>query len=391
MDSSNGEPHLPSAVACSNPEHSMHAQNTDAFLCRRSLVRSYAYGPFNNYLDYCHPNFSSDDQMSVGRRTFKESQATSMHIPAYTFREAQISYAGAWSRVFASEDRMAAEFTTGALSGLVGSAIPPHPDPRSFTDITTYTNGAVIASDSGYNLHHFLWEHLPAAYLYRDVVKDAGRILVGMSQRTPHPFVEPLLRLIGVGVPVDRMQIHSNVRVENSTFIGTFPFRVYPVDLVLEVRDLVLSRTHNVTTLTGSEVVFLGRGDEERNRRKLVNEDAVLRTIQERWPSLTILRSALTPLSETIEIMRNCKVLIGPTGGALAHILWATEVEYVIELVPHEYPGTTETEEASHMLGFQYHKVPTHRRSDVSRGRWVEVDQYADLKSVHASLQMHGK
>ena len=361
----------------------------DRLDARWASVVSLAYGARNNYLDYGHPNFSSDEQMSVVRGSFRESAGQRVLVPSYRFEEAYVTYAGSWSRVDSTTSTLGAEFTTGAATGLVGATIDPRPEPSGFTQVPTFSGGVAVVSDSGYNIHQFIWEHLPAIHLFRDIVAEHGRLLVGVSDEGPHAFVRPLLALVGLDVEVVTLPLHSRVSLYDTTVLGTFPFRVYPMDLVTQVRDLVLSNVAGGTRKpphVSRSAVFLGRGDAERNRRKLGNETAVLNVLRATWPELKTIRSALCPLEATIESLRGCRILVGPTGGALAHALWATELEHLVELVPEEYPGTTEAEEASELLGFRYHRVAAHRSEDRRDIKWVNADHDADVTALRSVL-----
>jgi capsular polysaccharide biosynthesis protein len=300
-----------------------------------------------------------------------------------------VSYAGALSRIHAADSRMEEEFTTGAANGLVGDQISPNPEPSNFQNFPSFQNGVAVISDSGYNIHHFLWEHLPAIYLYRDIVLEHKKILVGMSDLSPTSFSKPLLRFISIDSEVTPLPLHSKIELIESTVVSTFPFRVYPISLVSEVVDEVLqrvSRLEPANDVQQPEVVFLSRGDRERNRRKLVNETDVSIHLGRRWPSLQIIRSGLQPVEHTIRSLGDCRIIVGPTGGALAHILWAKHLEHVIEIVPEEYPGATETEETSRMLGFTNHRVKAHRQGTNLTTPWTSVDHFCDIQELQELL-----
>jgi len=368
---------------------STEVENNSRWSTRQSEVKSFAYGRDSNYLDYGHPNFSTQNQMSTFRSSFKVSQGQKALVASYRFDKAMVSYAGAWSRIHAAESRMAEEFTTGAVNGLVGDHISPDPEPSNFQKFPAFQNGVAVISDSGYNIHHFLWEHLPAIYLYRDIVLEHERILIGMSDLSPTSFSEPLLRLMGINAEVTPLPLHSQIELIESTIISTFPFRVYPISLVLEVVDQVLlgvSRLEPMNEAQLPEVVFLSRGDRERNRRKLVNETDVSNHLRRRWPTLQTIQSGLQPIEKTIGTLGDCRIIIGPTGGALAHVLWAKRLEHVIEIVPDEYPGATETEETSRLLGFEYHRVNSHRHGTDLMIPWTSVDHVCDIKELQELL-----
>jgi Glycosyltransferase 61 len=345
-------------------------------------VVSQAYTAAGNYLDYGHPNFSDTTQMSTFRRTFKESGGRRALVVTHDFAEADVLYAGAWSRVRSDDERAAAEFTAGAVTGLVGEIVHPVPDPETFTPMA-FSHGAAVLADSGYNIHHFLWEHMPAIWLHADLVRERSRLMLGMGDFSEVAFAPALLRLLGLDIPVTPMPLHSRVTLEDVTALGTFPFRVYPVDLVSDCVDRIRGAVA-AAAVPSEEVIFLGRGDRERNRRALVNEDAVIEQLRSAWPDLLVVRPALQPVDLTVAQMRRCRVLVGPTGGALAHALWAPRLELAVEIVPHGYPGVTETQEAAEMLGFDHVAV---RSDQVDDDRsWVNADQRCRLEDLSETL-----
>jgi capsular polysaccharide biosynthesis protein len=244
-----------------------------------------------------------------------------------------------------------------------------------------------MVTASGYNVHHFVYEHLTSAWIHREVFEHRPKVLVGASDMSANAFQGPLLRLLGLRIEPVLLPLHSRVRLRDCTMLASLTFRLYPTEALREVRERIC---RNVV-LSGvdapnSGVVYLGRGDQERNRRPLVNEQEVIGVLRERWPDLTVIRSALQPVEQTVAAIRGARVIVGPTAGALVHHVWASNLEHVVELVPDEYPGVSETEEVGEFLSFTHHNVSTRTVRGNPQDRWVDAGQEANIPALRATL-----
>jgi capsular polysaccharide biosynthesis protein len=148
--------------------------------------------------------------------------------------------------------------------------------------------------------------------------------------------------------------------------------------MIHEIRELMLNKCRS-TSAIASPVVFIGRQDNDRNRRSLVNETEVLKHLESIYGDVQVIRPGVTKISETVKNIRGAKILIGPTGGNLAHLIWASNLELFVEIVPSGYPGITETQELSVILGFDYLRVDS---NSVQNEEWVYSDQECRLESL---------
>lgn len=357
------------------------------FHSRDIPVVSFAHNATNHYLDYYNSSFSNQHQMSVLRASFKASAGRRLLLSSYDFDSAEIVHEGSWCRILSHRERAATEFTTGICTLLPYNVGASGPEPDNFSRAARFEGGVALVAASGYNVHHFVWEHLPSIFLNRDLVESRGRLLVGQSDQGSNAFAQRFLDLLGIRARVEPLDLRTRIPIFNTTVLGAFPFRVYPIDtmneIVAEIRSspLLPPRNHAIAPYG---VIYLGRGDSERNRRVLVNEVAVINELRQVWPRMKVIRSGLTRLDNTIHALRDAKVVIGPTAGALVHHLWANELSHLIELVPDEYPGITESQELESMLNFQHHAVPTARESRIEDISWVNSDQTCDLEALRA-------
>ena len=359
------------------------------FTGRRVSTFSRAYSRWTHFLDYRSSSYNEPAQMSVLRASLRASGGQEVILGRYDFDEAEVWYAGAWSRVRSAHERAAAEFTTGPVPGLPGTPTEPQPDPAGFAQAPDFVDGTTMTTVAGYNIHHFVYEHLTSAWIHRDAFDRRPDVLIGASDLSANAFQGPLLRLLGLQVRPVLLPLHSRVRLRECTMLGSLTFRLYAPAVLEEIRLRVSDaavRDPRARDVLASDVVYLGRGDTERNRRPLVNEDEVIALLRQQWPELTVIRSALQPVEQTVAALRRARVIIGPTAGALVHYLWARDLEHLIELVPDEYPGVSETEEVSDIFGFTHHGVPTRTVRAAAQERLVDTGQEADLTALAAAI-----
>ena len=173
------------------------------------------------------------------------------------------------------------------------------------------------------------------------------------------------------------MPVGSVIRGTNIEVFGNFPFRIYPIEVIQIMRNIAW----NLPSMKQkgemfSEIIYIGRGDMERDRRKIKNESEIFERMMDRGIEFSVIRPGLLPLNETIKKVMNAKVVIGPTGGALFHHIWSKNLETLIELKPKLYESMSESEELSNFFEFSYRESPTHPESNRF---WSHDDQVADL------------
>jgi capsular polysaccharide biosynthesis protein len=87
-------------------------------------------------------------------------------------------------------------------------------------------------------------------------------------------------------------------------------------------------------------------------------------------------RPGISKIAETVQSIRAAKILIGPTGGSLAHLIWARNLEAFIEIVPEGYSGDTETKELSKLMKFNYFRINS---ESLPNQEWNYSDQECNL------------
>jgi hypothetical protein len=204
-----------------------------------------------------------------------------------------------------------------------------------------------------------------------------GRTVLVPTTQGGGNFFSEFNELLNLRVNFVQVPVGSVIRGTNIEVFGNFPFRIYPIEVIQKIRNIVWnlpSMKQNGDSF--GEIVYIGRGDLERDRRKIKNENEIFNILRDDGIEFSVVRPGLLPLSETIRKVLNAKVVIGPTGGALFHHIWSKNLETFIELKPKLYESMSESEEISKFFEFSYHESPTHPESNRF---WSHDDQIADL------------
>jgi len=245
-----------------------------------------------------------------------------------------------------------------------------------------FNNTAFCLSVNGYNFHHFLFEMLPALISFKEELRETEHLILGAT--TGGSFIEEFNDVLKFHKSIELLPLRSSVEVTNAFGITSFPFRIYPVDILEEIRLQMRRGSEKFSSDKGAQVCFIGRADRDRNRRNLLNEDAVLAEVVDYFGEVFVIRPGILKLIETVAQIRDARVIVGLFGGTLAHFVWAHSLELFIEIVPNDYFGATETEELSKIYGFEYRRITS---SNADSESWPWGDQSCDISELHSVLQ----
>lgn len=343
-------------------------------------VKSFTFNSETFYAEY-HLNYPLNGQLSRVKSTFANARGESIEIYLDQLPDTQIDYSGSLT-IFSdvNSGKVLKEFCCGVDSCIVNYPSAVEEFRGSLLHKKEFENVVTCLPGGGYNLHHFLFEILPALLTFKDEIRAFDALILGSTPGAT--FLDEFNEILELSQNLILIPINSSLRVKKSANITAVPFRIYPVEKIKEIRMAMLEKcglTHDQV----SPVVFIGRQDNDRNRRILVNESDVLDLLKSVYGRVEIVRPGVTKISETVKCIQGARVLIGPTGGNLAHLIWALDLELFIEIVPVGYPGKTETEELSQILGFEYQRVDS---KSIQDGDWVYSDQECQLEILGSLL-----
>jgi len=344
-------------------------------------VLSFTYTNTTFYAEV-HPNFPLHGQASRIKKAFAASGGTSLEIFSDQINDIRVDYDGALS-IFSDplNNKFIEEYCYGVDANIINY-------PRAVEDFRSnliysqeIEKAAVCLPGGGYNLHHFVFEILPALLLFRREVKMADSLVLGATPGAT--FLQEFNEIFELNGNLVLIPLNSSLKVKKSINISAIPFRIYPIDLIDEIRDEVI-RFFDVEERVQSQIVFIGRQDLDRNRRVLTNEQEVIEILGRNFEEILIIRPGMSKLHETVQAIHGARVLIGPTGGNLAHLIWARNLEVFIEIVPDGYYGDTETEELSKIMNFKYIRITS---VSLPHQEWNYSDQECKLEELGSALR----
>jgi len=245
-----------------------------------------------------------------------------------------------------------------------------------------FDNAAFCLSVSGYNFHHFLFEILPSLIAFKEELQETESLILGAT--AGGSFIKEFNEVLKFHKSVQMLPLRSSIEITNAFAITSFPFRIYPVEILEEIRLRMRQESEKFSSDKGAEICFIGRADRDRDRRSLLNEDAVLREIVDYFGNVVVIRPGITKLIETVTQIRDARVIVGLMGGSLAHLVWAHSLELFVEIVPFTCYGATETEELSKIFDFEYRRVNSF---NVDSANWAWANQDCDISELHSVLQ----
>ena len=350
---------------------------------RTARVVSFSYSSKTFYAEF-HPNFPLSRQASRIKKSFAESDGASVEIYSDPLHDVKIDYDGALT-IFS--DLPTGNFLPEYCYGVDANIINYPGGVKDFLAGMSYfgeiENAVVCLPGGGYNLHHFVLEILPAILLFRDEVKAAGSLVLGATPGAS--FLQEFNEIFHLNQNLKLVPLNASLKLRRSTNISAFPFRIYPIDLINEIR-VEVTRHFPALTSIGSDILFIGRRDFDRNRRALTNEEQVIDLLRQSFGKVALIRPGVSELSQTVGAVQRARVLVGPTGGNLAHLIWAKNLEVFIEIVPDGYFGDTETEELSKIFGFKYLRVSS---KSLPNQEWNYSDQACNLAEFQAMLNQN--
>lgn len=228
------------------------------------------------------------------------------------------------------------------LADGVTTLIPP-------ADIPRLAAGGVFMGWGGrFNYGHFLLDCLPSLAVLR---------LTGLLDDMPavapplNTWQRESLRLLLGQAEADRVQEIDAplVRIDDAAFATPMDHFLHAPNRPLDwVRERMLAHVDRPDT--GFRRLYVSRrGD---TKRPMLNEDALEQALAAR--GFQIVRPETLPVADQIALFRDADVIAGPTGAALANILFCKPTARIFEIQPSNFVGIW-TRGVAHFIGVAWH------------------------------------
>jgi hypothetical protein len=346
-------------------------------------VKSFFRGRDTRFFEEDASRISPLGQLKRFRDSFAISNGEMGTIDYEPIGDTQIDYEGQLTLVSSlSTNQFLLNYCSGPDVSIMNYPSALSEFRRGLTSRGRLDRAAFCLSIGGYNFHCFLFEILPSLMVFKKDLVEADVLLLGAT--AGGSFIEEFNEVLSFHKSIQLLPLRSSIRVTNAFGITSFPFRIYPVEILEEIRHRMRHESKRISNVKGNEICFIGRADRDRNRRNLLNEDEVLKEVELFYSNILIVRPGISKLIDTVAQIRDARVIFGMLGGSLAHLVWAQSLEVFVEIVPYRYFGSTETEELSKIYGFEYRRVNS---SNVDSDNWAWADQKCDISELHLVLQ----
>ena len=191
--------------------------------------------------------------------------------------------------------------------------------------------GVFMPWGGGFNYGHFLLDALPSLL----ALAESG--LAGELAPAAPPlrrWQRDLLALLDVG-PV-REVAAPVVRLRQAAYATSMDHFLHaPNALLLRMRERVAARAGPPPRR--AERIYLSRRSHAHPMRVLLNEVELERALVER--GFLIVRPERLPPAGQVALARDARVIVGPTGAAMANALFAAAGALVVDIQPEVFPG----------------------------------------------------
>lgn len=325
--------------------------NKDYFLKKKeTAVSSYAYGPDMFYADK-HEQLPSPAQYTNFKETYRNSYGKTGVISMGLFSQITAFYEGQRTS-YISKGALVEEFCFG--QDFLITRFCGVPKGQLLNEQVNIGDAVICLPGGGYNIHHFILEILPSLILMKKEILEFDVLVLGGFDSST--FIHELLAIFLPEIKIKLIKPNTVINATDSAVLGSFPYKIYPTEIVSEIRKTVKDLSNAIVTkCENSEgTLYFSRGDNERNRRFLVNQDLFLERCQSAMRRLHVTTPALQTIFETTSLAVKFGSFLGQSGGGLIHVIWGETGSKVIEIKPDGFIGNSEIFDLCRLFDFNY-------------------------------------
>jgi hypothetical protein len=241
---------------------------------------------------------------------------------------------------------------------------------------TSKKNAYVLLGPAPYNPFHFLTEQAAPLIKHLSLIPLGSKIILADWWH-----IREIITILDLNYEFEFISSNTLLELNNCTVLSSLPERIYLDKELLFIRDTFANKISN---LYSHKVIFCSRFDFERDRRKLINENECLHVFKSVFPEIYYFQPGKFSVENQFKHFYNAEIFVGQFGANLiANILWAKNLKIIIELVPYDHFGETETEVLAEMRGAKYFKVNTY---STDPGFMIYHNQRCDINELQSLL-----
>tara|TARA_A100000164_G_scaffold274830_1_gene246807 strand:+ start:583 stop:1749 length:1167 start_codon:yes stop_codon:yes gene_type:complete len=242
--------------------------------------------------------------------------------------------------------------------------------------IKQINNGIVFLHTSTYNIWHHYVEMICIVYHYLIKFKNT-------KKKIYIPYNKDSLKILKLLGIENKVELYDNKRVyysKNCEFLNGIFDEVLPFKSLDLCKKKILKKISNFKTDSYAKNVFISRGDDELNRRNLVNEKKVINLISKKYQDLKIFKPGKNDIYNNISNIFNSKNIFSLMGTQLYfNSLFSKRPKKIFEIVGENYRGFTVGELVAKYLKCEYVRLES---NNCSPGYAIYSDQIANLSKL---------
>jgi len=237
-------------------------------------------------------------------------------------------------------------------------------------------NAYVLLGPAPYNPFHFLTEQAAPLIKHLSLIPSGSKIILADWWH-----IREIIKILDLNYVFEFISANTLLELYNCTVLSSLPERIYLDKELLFIRD---SFANKIGKLYSYKVIFCSRFDFERDRRKLINENECLDIFKSVFTEIYYFQPGKFSVEDQFRHFYNAEIFVGQFGANLiTNILWAKNLKIIIELVPYDHFGETETEVLAEMRGAKYFKVNTY---STEPGFMIYHNQKCDINELQSLL-----
>ena len=246
--------------------------------------------------------------------------------------------------------------------------------------IKKINNGIVFLHLSTYNIWHHSVEVIAIVHHYVTKFKNTKKkIFIPYNKDSLK-----ILKLLNIDNKVELFDNKQPYYSKNCDFFTGIFDEVLPthsLELCKKVITKSISRSKKINLFKN---IFISRGDNELNRRNLINEKEVLSVVKKKYKNLHVYKPGKEDIYNNISKIINSKNIFSLMGTQLYfNALFCKNPKRIFEIVSEDYPGFTVGELVAKFLRCKYIRLES---KNFDNGYSIYSDQLANIKDLKKKL-----
>lgn len=247
--------------------------------------------------------------------------------------------------------------------------------------INRIDNSIIFLNTSTYNIWHHYVEMISIIYHYLIIFKKTKKKIFIPYNKDSYK----ILKLLGIE---NKVQLYENKRIyytKNCEFFSGIFDEVLPTKSLDLCKKKILKNICKLQNIGNDKNIFISRGDDELNRRNLINEKKVINVISKKYKNLKVFKPGKNDIYDNISNVINSKNIFSLMGTQLYfNSLFSNKTKKIFEIVGENYRGFTVGELVAKYLKCEYVRLDS---KNFTPGYAIYTDQIVNLSNLKKQIR----